>query len=1199
MASITQTIPTYAGGMSEQPDYRKFGGQVKSIVNGIPDVVTGLYKRPGSKRIGTTKLGSVEAGGSWFHYYRSESEGSYIGQVDADGDVRVWKASGLGSGTTAQTIRYGPLDWEATKAYSVDDEVTNDSGKIYVCDTAGTSAGSGGPTGTGANITDGTARWDYVGTASARETSIKTYLTSASSPVDPEDLQFITINDVTFVNNRSINVTTTGTTTARPHTNFAYIDLLRTENGRQYGLNISTPSAVADDSVKVATRVNIKSDNLAEGQGTGSCPGIGTQVFAVPSVIEHTIPTSAVASDVITKAAHGWTDGTAVRYNNGGGANMTGLSDNTIYYIRDKTADTFKVAATSGGTAIAVGSGTGNNAQFFSILPVNIVSVKNAAGTRVADGSRKNLIFRLTTLGQQGHYDYADNDQRALFRCTYNRQIRLLHGGEGWEEGDVVEVKLDSASTTYTYEIEIEKIETNSVKADVKAARPEPTPFDADTAVTADQILGGINAELDGVTVGSDALNTTIIGTGMYLYSNSAFNIETTEKDLVRVIQGQVNDVTELPTQCKHGYIVKVANDRMSDEDDYYLRFVGENDNDGTGTWTECAEPGIILGFDDSTMPHVIKRTGYNNSTGAATFTVDRYNYQDRRVGDSTTNPLPRFNGKAINKVLFFRNRITFLSEEYVICARPGSAAKPDFFAESALTTGTNDPIDIASTSTFPSDLFDGIETTAGLALFSTNQQFLLASDDTTFTPDTAKCKSISVYNYNKDIAPISLGVSTGFVDNSGKYSRFMEMFGVSREKEPQVLEVSKIVPSLLDKNIDLLCNSRENNIILFGKTGSNIVFGYKYLATPGKPKDQSAWFKWELNQNLLYHFIVNDTYYYLDSDHFLHSLNLIAESDDPSVTEESVDYLIHLDNWTTIEGGVYSNTDSLTTFTHGTPTDCVFNWQSAVTDSFNKLVLIDIHEDVNSSRISRYAECTVTSAGATFTVPGNWDYNEEHEFSYSNINASNEQITITDHGLSTGDKVRFKAGGTSPTIAGPTNMDGQIYYVIKASTNNIALASSLSNANSGVAVNIATQGTGVHRIQKLITNLYIGYLYDYQVDLPRIYLQKQAGQSISYDTNASLVVHRIKLMFGKIGKYSTTLTRVGKLNYTDTYESTDQDAYDANSPPYLPEKIKTIPVYEKNENVDITIKSAHPAPATLRGMSWEGDYSPKYYKRA
>ena len=39
---------------------------------------------------------------------------------------------------------------------------------------------------------------------------------------------------------------------------------------------------------------------------------------------------------------------------------------------------------------------------------------------------------------------------------------------------------------------------------------------------------------------------------------------------------------------------------------------------------------------------------------------------------------------------------------------------------------------------------------------------------------------------------------------------------------------------------------------------------------------------------------------------------------------------------------------------------------------------------------------------------------------------------------------------------------------------------------------------------------------------------------------------------------------------------------------------IQTVPVYEKNTNVDVILRSSHPAPATLRALSWEGDYSPK-----
>jgi hypothetical protein len=80
---------------------------------------------------------------------------------------------------------------------------------------------------------------------------------------------------------------------------------------------------------------------------------------------------------------------------------------------------------------------------------------------------------------------------------------------------------------------------------------------------------------------------------------------------------------------------------------------------------------------------------------------------------------------------------------------------------------------------------------------------------------------------------------------------------------------------------------------------------------------------------------------------------------------------------------------------------------------------------------------------------------------------------------------------------------------------------------------------------------------------------------------------------------YETTLTRIGKDDYSEVHESTAMDSYVASRVPYLEEDIKTIPVYEKNHNVEIKLKSSHPAPATLRAMAWEGDYSPLFYKRA
>ena len=117
MAGITQTVPSFTSGISEQPDHLKFQGQVRDIVNAIPDVTYGLFKRPGSKRIDSSLISepnnarnvstdegylkNVQTGGSFFHYYRDESEGSYIGQVAADGQVRVWRCSDGQQMTTA------------------------------------------------------------------------------------------------------------------------------------------------------------------------------------------------------------------------------------------------------------------------------------------------------------------------------------------------------------------------------------------------------------------------------------------------------------------------------------------------------------------------------------------------------------------------------------------------------------------------------------------------------------------------------------------------------------------------------------------------------------------------------------------------------------------------------------------------------------------------------------------------------------------------------------------------------------------------------------------------------------------------------------------------------------------------------------------------------------------------------------------
>jgi hypothetical protein len=57
--------------------------------------------------------------------------------------------------------------WTASHTYGVGERVTNDTAKTYVCTDVGKSAAATGPTGTGTNITDGTVIWRYVEASTA------------------------------------------------------------------------------------------------------------------------------------------------------------------------------------------------------------------------------------------------------------------------------------------------------------------------------------------------------------------------------------------------------------------------------------------------------------------------------------------------------------------------------------------------------------------------------------------------------------------------------------------------------------------------------------------------------------------------------------------------------------------------------------------------------------------------------------------------------------------------------------------------------------------------------------------------------------------------------------------------------------------------------------------------------------------------
>ena len=1166
MTTVTQSIPALTGGISQQPDELKVPGQVNVAKNVLPDVTHGLLKRPGSQLIaslsdnGTAALNSV-SGGKWFHYYRDDDE-QYIGQINTStGDVNMWRCSdglpfpvntadrpikrikitGIGNGyTSAPTISFsggGGSNAAATAEINtggqISDIILTNPGSGYTSNPTISFSGGGG---TGAAAT--------CVASTVTPAAIASYLSHGSPTAD--DIQTLTVNDYTFITNRKKKTAMASTIEpVRPPE--VFIELKQIKYASQYSLNLFDESTQRE----VTTATRIKIDRLYDSSNTCGYDAEGRMFF------KHLFDQrkfSYNSNDYVWGVQCGTRSGSS---NSGATVNGIKMSDSTCpstktsifssvgsgttyqdrndpdppaVYEQDTTYKWGDIVQANSKVywlqedSRAVGSQTApshsdtstpNNWVYLNTLSAyqagqveqhtirvfnkshmdNNYAVKTVDNTNnvvssvvnAAVSGRENMYFRITTIGQAVPYGEGNS---VRYYARYTTTHDLLYGGEGWEVGDTFYVWQNNAR----YRVEVLETSTAKVACDMNSVarsgliRPTPTPFDTETTITAESILGSIRQLVVSQNNGIADSEIEQIGNGLYITNGSNFNATTPFQDLINVVSGSVENVDDLPQQCKHGFVIKIANTETED-DDYYVKFFGNNDRDGNGVWEECAKPGTQVEIDGSTMPVQLTR---NPSTN--TFDLNYVDWEDATVGDTDpivgTNPLPTFIGNEISKILFFRNRLCLLSNENVILSRPGNFF--NFWAKTATTFTIEDVIDVSCSSTYPAVIYDGLQVNAGLLLFTNNQQFLLTTDSDILAPNTAKVNSIATYNFNKATNPISLGTTVGFLDNANKYSRFFEMSRILREGEPQVVEQSKVVSKLFTKDLKLVSNSRENSIIFFSELGNNTIYGYRYF-TSGEERVLSSWFNWEVTGNIAYHCMLDDALYVIvenNSKRQLVKYSIKLDDSGNFITQDGNNYAVHLDNTKTVTTGAntYNATTKKTTF--------------AKPEGFESSNQLAVYDTDSGSELGRYTLATVN--GSNIELDGDW---KSQSFE-------------------------------------------------------------------------------------------LGYLYEMEVKLPKIFLTQAQGDKYRADTRARLLLHRAKLSLGPIGMFSTTLSRLGKTDYTETIEVVPADQYGANSAVVEATSEQTIPIYEINKNVVLTIKSKHPAPATLYSLSWEGDYNNKLYTR-
>ncbi len=997
MANVTQTIHSLNAGISQQPDEQKIPGQVKDMLNAIPDVTQGLLKRPAGKFV-KTLVGSTDLG-KWFHYYRDENE-QYVGQIQRDGTVKMWDCL-TGDPKTV-------VDDTATGTYTYDD------------DTTGTK-----------------------------------YLKHSANDM----IQTLTLNDFTYISNRNvIPDMKRGTADLEPEGDYLkeiFIELKSLSYAKQYAVNVF--DSTATQSVHTATRIKVTMVNSSNNY-------CDSNFYMRP----HSTRGNSSNARCGTQAGDG----------------RDAFAPNVA--TRIFSVDSNKTLTDTGATGGIQANGSSTDTNYSYQVNVNNNSSQG----------RKNLYFRIATTGQSVPYtEGSGSSQTTTYQARYTTTYDLLHGGEGWIAGDFFYVFMADAY----YRVDIEESSESIVQANLALVRPQPTPFDTETTITAESILGDIRAQLTGNNTNSgNGFTVTQIGTGLHVKRTGVFNASTPVGELLNVVAGKVNDVGDLPSQCKHGMVVEVVNSE-AEEDNHFVKFFGNNDKDGEGTWEECAKPGRAIAFDETTMPVILIRTADGNfrltEQKGGNYTIAGKSYpvpqwDNAIVGDDVTNPEPSFIGKPITQMLFFRNRLALLADEQIIMSRPGDFT--NFFAKSAIQLIASDPIDIGASSEYPATLFDGIQVNTGLILFSKNQQFMLTTDSDVFSPTTAKINALSTYNFNFKTNPISLGTTIGFLDNAGKHSRFFEMAQVQREGEPQVIEQSAVVSTLFENDLALISNSRENSIILFSEEGTSTLYGYRYFDQITERK-LASWFRWTLPGTIKYHCMQDDALFVVienNSQRELLKFSIRMDSNTVALNDDRVhlDYLMPV---TALAASAYSG--GKTTFPKPTGLNGV-----------GQIAAYDIDDPANPAlAIGNYAEVTVN--GNNLEISGDWT--------------------------------------------------GQDFY--------------------------------------------IGYLYTMSITMPTIYYVTRTGENFRADTRANTILHRIKLGFGPVGIYETTLQRIGRSDYTELFEVTPANQYLANSTGVFEDNIlRTVPIYDRNINATLIIKSTHPSPANVHTLTWEGVYNNNFYQR-
>ena len=496
----------------------------------------------------------------------------------------------------------------------------------------------------------------------------------------------------------------------------------------------------------------------------------------------------------------------------------------------------------------------------------------------------------------------------------------------GGGTGAIVFVNQASAETDYTVTVNSTTATYNTGTTNLKTS--------VVTEKLKDKLLGQ-NGESP--TSGSALSGFTISQNGPVLWirknDSSDFSIDTSDTQgnrRITLVKNAVQEFNELPTVAPNNFVVEIKGDDSSNFDNYYVKFV--TNNGGTfedGQWEESLKAGITYKYDHTTMPHVLVRQADGHFRFAKvdgdTYTVSGVNYTlpkwgERTVGDLDSAPTSSFVGNKINNVLFFRNRLGFLSNDNIVLSRVSEFF--NFFPETVTTVIDSDPIDVAASHTKVAILKHAITMGEQLILFSDQTQFVLESSADNLTPKTANVIVATEFENSPDATPVGSGNSIYYLTQKGSYAGIREYITQENVAIKDAANITIHIPKYIPANIyKLAVSTSEDILVLLGTDNPNKLYINRWLFGKTNEKILNSWSTFSINSSrsiLNIDFINSDLYLVIRDTNNLTTLERIPF--EPDYKEANSTFQYYLDHkLTEATSGVsvaYNNQTDTTTWT-------------------------------------------------------------------------------------------------------------------------------------------------------------------------------------------------------------------------------------------------------------------------------------------